>query len=174
MNLMRFALLVCAFNAVALGNGPAMIPLFRRSLVEEHGVLSTDQLLYAFAISQVTPGQANLFVPSIGYTLFGVVGAVVAIVVMVLPAYTMLPLIRGYERLRERAAIRNFTRGLVSTSVGLIAAATIQMGCQALTQPVAWVCFLLTAALTYYWRWHPLLSLATASAVGAGWILSAG
>jgi chromate transporter len=126
-------------------------------------------MLFAFAISQVTPGQANLFVTSIGFMLFGVGGALVATAAMVLPAYAMLPLMRGYDRIRDFAVVRRFARGLTAASVGLIVAATVEIGRSCLTHGVAWLAFLLTLSLTRVVRWKPLPSLVAAS--GAGMLL---
>ena len=66
MTLGELVLLVFVSNALTFGNGPAMIPLLERTLVEERQVQTTGQLLYAFAIAPVTPGQANDYVTSIG------------------------------------------------------------------------------------------------------------
>src|SRR5262249_28906963 len=132
MSLGEFLLLVLAFNALALGNGPVMIPLFRRGLVEERGALTLDQLLYAFAVAQVTPGQANVYVASLGYMLHGLGGALLAVLVMVLPGYTMLPLVHGYESLRHAPVVQRFSRGLAAASVGLIFAATAEIAREAL------------------------------------------
>jgi chromate transporter len=166
MMLLPFLLLVLIFTIMAFGNGPAMLPLFQKTLVEDQGILSVEQMLYAFAISQVTPGQANLFVTSIGFMLFGLGGALLATLAMVSPAYLMLPLMRGYERVRSLALVRRFTRGLTSASVGLILAATVQIGRSSLTQPIGWFAFVLTLALCRLVRWKPLPSLLTASATG--------
>ncbi|GIV95460.1 MAG: hypothetical protein KatS3mg057_0117 [Herpetosiphonaceae bacterium] len=166
MSLVELLVLIFTFNLMTFGNGPGMVPLLQENLVDERRVLSVDQLLYAFTIARVTPGQANLYVAAVGYMLFGFTGAVLSLLVIILPAYLMLPLLRGYQLLQATHAVRGFTRGLTSTSVGLIIAATIQMGDRALTVPIAWVVFLVTLALTYLLKWNPILSLIVASGLG--------
>jgi chromate transporter len=166
MSVAEFALLVFTFNALALGNGPIMVSLFRDSFVEGRGVLTVDQLLSAFAIGQITPGQANLYVATIGYQLFGIGGALLAVLVIVVPGYLMLPLVRSFERFRNVDMVRRFVRGLTCASVGLIFAATAQMARQALTDVPGWAAFLLTLTLAHVLRWNTLLSLATATGVG--------
>jgi chromate transporter len=138
----HFLLLVFALNAVALGNGPVMIPLFQKSL-EEGGVLSEEQFLFAVAVGQVTPGQANLYVAALGYLLFGIGGALLAVLVIVLPAYLVLPLVRGYEHIRHFRLAQRFTRGMTAASVGLILAAALQIGSRSLTGRDGWVVFVL-------------------------------
>jgi chromate transporter len=166
MSLLAFAALVLAFTTMGMGNGPAMIPFFQRSLVEEQQVLTVEQMLFALAISQVTPGQGNLFVTSIGYMLFGLPGALLSTAVLVLPAYTVLPLMRGYERIKQNKVMRGLVRGMTCASVGLILAATVELGRSSLTQPVGWAAFVLTLGLTQVVKWRPLPSLVTASCAG--------
>src|SRR6266852_7834169 len=97
MSLWRLTLLIALFNVMTFGNGPVMIPLLQNHLVEGSRVLTEDQLLYAFTIARVTPGQANFYVASIGYMLYGMPGAIVATLVIILPGYIMSPLRRGYD-----------------------------------------------------------------------------
>jgi chromate transporter len=169
MTLWEPVLLIFAYNARTFGNGPVMVPLLQRSLVEERHVLTAEQLLYAFAIARVTPGQANVYVAAIGYMLFGLAGAVLATLAIQLPGYAMLPLLRGYERVRAARLVQAFTRGLTSTSVGLIAAATLGIASATLTAPTAQAVGALTLVLHQGLRWNTILSLLAAS--GAGLLL---
>src|SRR5216684_2318277 len=139
MSLWKLTLLIALFNVMTFGNGPVMIPLLQTHLVDGARVLTEDQLLYAFTIARVTPGQANFYVASIGYMLYGMPGAIVATLVIILPGYIMIPLLRGYEYLRGSRWIEGFTNGLTFTSVGLILAAAVQISRDTLTQPVAWL-----------------------------------
>jgi chromate transporter len=166
MNISEFVLLVFAYNAVAMGNGPAMLPFFQKDMVEGRGVPSPDQFLYAFTLAQVTPGQANLYVSSIGYMLYGMTGAILAALVIVLPGYLMLPLVRGYERFRHVQVIRRFSRGLTCGSVGLICAAAVEIARSSLRDPIGWLILALTLVLTQGLRWKPLPSLVTACCTG--------
>jgi chromate transporter len=166
MSLAEFVALVSVYNLVGLGNGPVMLPLLRQGLVEERQVLSVGQLLYAFAVAQVTPGQVNLHVAAAGYMLFGLAGALLAALALAAPGYLMVPLLRGYDRVRDLPAVRGLTRGMTAASVGLILAATAQMGRQALAGPQAWAVFFVTLALANLLRWHSLLCLATAAGLG--------
>ncbi len=154
------------YNAMIFGNGPVMVPMLQRDLVDDRGVLSQDQLLYAFTLARVTPGQANMYVASIGYMLFGLAGAVLATLAIVLPGYLMVPLMRGFERLQAGGYTRAFTRGLTSTSVGLIFAATLQIARNSLAGPIAWGVFALMLALLYLLKWNPIVSLVLASVAG--------
>lgn len=166
MSLLELTALIFTFNVMTFGNGPVMIPLLQTSLVEERGVLTIDQLLYAFTIARITPGQANVYVAAIGYMLFGLPGAVLTTLAIMLPGYVMIPLLHGYERLRTLDPVKSFTRGLTSASVGLIFAATLRIGQGTLNNPAAWIVFLLSIVLLSVLKWHPIISILVASAVG--------
>jgi chromate transporter len=168
MSLWRFALLVFSFNLLIFGNGPGMIPMLQAELVESAGVLSTEQLLYAFAVARLTPGQANVYVASIGYFLFGLAGAALATLAIQLPGYLILPYLRVYERLQSRPWVRGFNRGLTTASVGLIFAATLSIGASTLTSPAAVAAFLAAFALAVLRRWNQMVTLLAAGALGIG------
>jgi chromate transporter len=157
--------LVLTFNVVTFGNGPVMVPPLQRHLVGT-GALSLDQFLYAFAVGRVTPGQANLWVASLGYMMFGWPGAVVLTAAVAVPAYTMLPLVAWYHRLKAERRVAGFIRGVTSASVGLILASTIQIGRDTLTGPVEWLVFLTALALVWWRRWNAILALAAAGGLG--------
>ncbi|MDX6532163.1 MAG: chromate transporter [Blastocatellia bacterium] len=166
MSLWRLTLLIALFNLMTFGNGPVMIPLLQTHLVDGARVLTEDQLLYAFTIARVTPGQANFYVASIGYMLYGMPGAIVATLAIILPAYVMIPLLHGYEHLRDSRWIEGFTKGLTVTSVGLILAAVVQIARGALTRPIAWVVLLATLVMTQLLKWNIVVALVVASCLG--------
>jgi len=166
MSLPELILLIFTFNLLTFGNGPAMIPMLQADLVDRTQVLSIGQLLYAFAIARVTPGQANVYVASIGYFLFGVAGAVLATLAIQLPGYLMLPFMKIYERMRSSAWVGRFTRGLTVASVGLIFAATLSIGIKTLREPVTWVVFTVTLLMIVVLKWNQMLSLLLASLLG--------
>ncbi|HEV8649080.1 MAG TPA: chromate transporter [Actinomycetes bacterium] len=168
MSLLALCVTVFTYNAMTFGNGPVMVPLLQADLVDRRGVLSTDQLLYAFTVARVTPGQANTYVAAIGYMLHGLVGALACTAAIMLPGYLMLPLLWGYERLRGVRLIPAFTRGLTVASVGLIFAATISIGRATLTGWVSLVVFAAALAMAQLLHWNPLIVLGVSALIGIG------
>lgn len=166
MSLPELAALIFTYNLMTFGNGPVMVPLLQSSLVEDEHVITQDQLLYAFTIARVTPGQANMYVGSIGYMIFGLLGAVVTTLVIQLPGYLILPMLRAYERMKNVKWVQGFNRGLTVTSVGLIFAATVSIGQGTLVSPVTWVVFALTLVMIQVLKWNQILSLGVATAIG--------
>ena len=153
-------------NMLTFGNGTVMAAILQQSFVQQAGVLTNEQLLYAFALARVTPGQANLYVASIGYMMFGLVGAVTSILVIALPSYLMIPLLRSYEFLRGSRRVMNMTRGLGATAVGLLLATTWNLAKDSMTTPVTWLVLALGLALLLFTRLPTLVSLLAATAAG--------
>ena len=166
MNALQVALTILLLNALTFGNGPALVPLLEERFVNEAGLLSIDQLLYAYAIARVMPGPANAYVASIGFFLNGILGAALAMVAIQLPGYLILPLLRLHHRFRDIAAVQRFTRGLTATSVGLIFAATVSIGRTTITSLAAAIAFVLAFVIAYVLKWHPLVGLGLASLAG--------
>lgn len=166
MSLWKLTLAIGLFNLMTFVNGPVMIPLLQANLVEDAGVLTQEQLLYAFTVARVTPGQANSYVASVGYMLHGMPGALLATLVIMLPGYLMLAAMKGYERFRHSARVRGFTKGITATSVGLILAAVVQIGGSTLGTPVAWIVFAATIAMTQLLKWNIFVALGAAAVLG--------
>lgn len=172
MSLLELCAVVFTYNAMTFGNGPAMVPLLQGDLVDRRGVLSTEQLLYAFTIARVTPGQANTYVAAIGYMLHGLAGALATTAAIQLPGYLMLPLLWGYRQLGAVRLVPTFTRGLTVASVGLIFAATVSIGRATLTGGVSVVVFAAALVMAQLLRWNPLAVLAVSTLLGTGaWVL---
>jgi len=142
-----------------------MAAILQQSFVVRAHAISNEQLLYAFALARVTPGQANLYVASIGYMMFGLPGAVLSTVVIALPSYLMIPLMRSYEYVRGNRRVWNMTRGLGSTAVGLLLATTWNLSKDSLNAPVTWAVLL----IALFTRLPTILSLLAAT--GAGLVL---
>src|SRR5262249_18226208 len=111
MSLGQLLLVIFTFNLLTFGNGSAVLALLQHRLVDG-GVLNLDQFLYAYALGRVTPGQNNLYLASIGYMISGWLGALGAIVAIQLPGYLVLPVLKGYERVRHQRSVQGFIRGL--------------------------------------------------------------
>jgi chromate transporter len=153
-------------NLLTFGNGNIMVALIQQALVQQAHVLTNEQLLYAFSIARVTPGQANLYIAAIGYMLFGLPGALSSIVVIAAPAYLMIPLLRSFQLLRGNRRVLSLTRGLGSTAVGLLLASTWNLSKDSLSSPVMWVVFGLALALMLFTRLPTVVSLLAAPCVG--------
>ena len=174
MSLLGLVTLILGYNILTFGNGPVMVPLLQRHLVEGSGILTLDQFLYAYALGRATPGQANLYVAALGYMTYGWGGAIATIAAIQVPGYLMLPLVRGYERFRDVRAVRGFTRGLTAVSVSLMLSVTWDIGRETLSGAIAAIVFALSLGLITLRRWNALYAMLAAGLLGAGLKLTAG
>ena len=161
-------------NMLTFGNGTVMAAILQQSLVERAHVLTNDQLLYAFALARVTPGQANLYVASIGYMLFGLPGSVLSVLVIALPSYLMIPLLHSYEFLRGNQLVSNMTRGLGATAVGLLLATTWNLAKDSMSAPVTWVVLAIGLGLLLFTRLPTVVSLLAATGIGMALVVASG
>ncbi len=158
--------LVLGFNVLTYGSGLVMIPLLQAQLVDARHLLTLDKLLYAITVGRITPGQANLYVASVGYLMFGWPGAVLAVVAITAPAYVVLPLLNVYERVRGVRAVQGFAAGLTSVSSGLVIASVVQIARGALHDTTAWITFPMVVVLILVLRWNQFAAMALAIGIG--------
>jgi chromate transporter len=166
MSFAQLMLIIVTYNLLAFGNGSALLALLQHKLVQDAGVLNLDQFLYAYALGRVTPGQNNLYLASIGYMIYGWLGAFAAVAAIQVPGYLVLPVLKIYERVRDWRSVRGFIRGLTAASVGLMFAIALNIGREALTGFIPWIVFVATLALIFLARRSLLVGMAGAAALG--------
>ena len=167
MSLGQLVIVIFTYNLLTFGNGSAVLALLQHRLVDD-GVLGLNQFLYAYALGRVTPGQNNLYLASIGYMICGWLGALGAIVAIQLPGYLVIPVLKGYERVRHQRSVQGFIRGLTAASVGLMFAVAFNIGQEALTGLVPWIVFVTTLALVFLAKRGLLTGMVGAAVLGVG------
>ena len=165
MSFTQLIIVILAYNLLAFGNGSALLALLQHRFVHD-GILNLDQFLYAYALGRVTPGQNNLYLASIGYMVYGWLGACAAVLAIQVPGYLVLPVLKVYERIRSWRSVQGFIRGLTAASVGLMFAVAINIGRDALTGVIPWIVFLATLALIFLARRGFLVGMVGAAAIG--------
>lgn len=165
MSFTQLVFAIFAYNLLAFGNGSALLALLQHRFVHD-GILNLDQFLYAYALGRVTPGQNNLYLASIGYMVYGWLGACAAVLAIQVPGYLVLPVLKVYERIRSWRSVQGFIRGLTAASVGLMFAVAINIGRDALTGFIPWIVFLATLALVFLARRGFLVGMVGAAAIG--------
>ena len=168
MSLAQLIFIIFTYNLLSFGSGAAVLALLQHKLVIDTGALNLDQFLYAYALGRVTPGQNNLYLASIGYMIYGWLGALAAIIAIQIPGYLVLPVLKGYERVREGRAVQGFIRGLTAGSVGLMFSVAVNIGHEALTSLIPWIVFLSTLALVFLARRGLLTGMVGAAVLGVG------
>jgi chromate transporter len=167
VSLGQLVVVIFTYNLLTFGNGGAVLALLQHRLVDG-GVLGLSQFLYAYALGRVTPGQNNLYLASVGYMICGWLGALGAILAIQLPGYLVIPVLKGYERVRHQRSVQGFIRGLTAASVGLMFAVAFNIGQEALTALVPWIVFAATLVLIFVAKRGLLTGMVGAALLGVG------
>lgn len=110
------------------GGGLAMIPLLRDIAVNNHW-LTDVQFADLIAISQSTPGPIAINMATyIGYREYGVLGSILASIVLILPAFLMAVILSEIlnKHKKNPYVVAAFV-GLKATIIGLIATSIVQV-----------------------------------------------
>jgi chromate transporter len=167
MTLFDLLILLFFYTIITFGNGAVMFPLLDKELVQIAQVINRDQLLYAFAISRITPGQANLYIAAIGYLTFGALGALLSSITIVLPSFLIIPMLHGYKKFQNISYVTHFVQGITITSIGLIFSATATIGQDVLNGQIQLCVFLGTILLAKGVKVNSFVACIVASIIGA-------
>ncbi|MBE5738989.1 MAG: chromate transporter [Clostridiales bacterium] len=115
-------------GAVAFGGGYAMIPLVEET-VTQYGWLTSEELLNYIAISESTPGPIAVNIATfVGSSQGGLLGAFLATLGIILPAYFIILLISIFAKnILSKKPIQAVIGGIKPSVIGLIIAASITM-----------------------------------------------
>lgn len=108
----------------AVGGGYATIP-FLKEMSIRYGWFTLDQLTTMLAVSESTPGPIGVNMATfVGYTMFGVPGAIAATLSLVAPSVIVICIIAGVlERFKKLEAVQGIFAGLRPAVVGFILSA---------------------------------------------------
>jgi len=113
-------------GALTVGSGLAIVPFLHAGLVDEHHWLTERQFVDAVAMGLISPGPVVIMATFAGYLIYGLTGAIVATIMVFLPALLLViipgPLIRRHER---NARLQGFIKGATAAAAGAIAGAGI-------------------------------------------------
>jgi len=179
--LVQILLLFSSLSILSIGGGNTVLPEMHIKAVGDHHWLTDKQFADVFAISQAAPGPSILIVTMIGYKagigatgneLFGVLGAILATIAMMVPAGLLVYLVsRVWEHAKNSPARKAIEKGFAPLTVGLILASGWVMSKAA---DHDWHAFLLTGVCTAIFsatKINPLFIVAAAGLIGwLGWV----
>jgi chromate transporter len=126
---------------INFGGPTGQIAIMHDELVERRRWIREDRFLHALSYCMVLPGpEAQQLAIYIGWLLHGTPGGIVAGTAFVLPAFgLLLALSWTYAAHGDVGWIAGVFDGLSAAVVGIVVAATIQIGRRALRSRAAWV-----------------------------------
>jgi chromate transporter len=140
-------------GSVLFGSGYVLLAFLRAEFVERRGWLTSQQLLDAVAVGQITPGPVFTTATFIGYLLHGPAGAFAATAGIFLPAFVFVaasaPLIPLLRRSPFAGAVLD---GINVAALALMAVVTWQLGAAALVDWLTVLIAAVAAVLLFRWR----------------------
>lgn len=137
VDLASLTLVFLKAGMLLFGGGTVLLAVLRTELVVGQGWLTQPQLLEAVTIGHMTPGSVLTAATFIGYLLAGWAGAVLATVAVMAPSFAMMTMAGPAMRLVERSAmVKAFLDGVTLAVVGIVAAVTVELGRDALVDPL--------------------------------------
>lgn len=114
---------------LAFGGGYAILPFIQNIVVDNHGWLTSREMLDVVTISQMTPGPIALNAATfVGAKISGILGSIVATFAIVLPQFIiMITLAYLYFSDREISFMQKMIKSLRPAIAGLIIIATLDM-----------------------------------------------
>lgn len=150
IGLLSLFLTFLAMGTFTFGSGYLLLAFLQQAFVDT-GLLSTQVLLDAVAIGQVTPGPLFTTATFIGYQLGGLAGAVLATLGIFLPSFVLVALVHPFlPRMRASRRLAALLDGVNAAALGLIAAVTVELARAAFVD--AWSMVLAAAAALALWR----------------------
>lgn len=133
-NLSTLFLTFLKIGSVLYGSGYVLLAFLRNDFVLRLGWLTDQQLLDAIAIGQVTPGPLFTAATFIGYLLGGTSGALLATLGIFLPSFIFVLIVNPLiPMIRNSIWASSLLDGVNASSLGLMAAVTIQLASSSLT-----------------------------------------
>ena len=110
---------------ISFGGPAGQIAIMHDELVERRRWISERRFLHALNFCMALPGpEAQQLASYVGYSMYGVRGALTAGGLFVLPSFVLLCLLSAiYVEFGEVAAVAGIVRGLGAAVIALIAAA---------------------------------------------------
>ena len=151
----------------AVGGANSAIPEMHRIAVDVNHWLTDKQFTDVYAIAQLSPGPNVLIVTLIGYSVAGILGALVATLAMCVPTAVLALIVSRFLTRSSQSRWPSIIQAaLVPLSIGLMGASGLVL---ALASDRTWTAALVTAvaaALAFATRLNPLCILLAGGVLG--------
>ncbi len=125
MNLLDFFWMFLKSSLFSTG-GMGNLPFLHNDLIGL-GLAQESDFVKAIAVGQLSPGPSGLWSISLGYLVYGWVGAVLALAALTLPTLLIVGVQAIYSRIEKHPMTQNFSTGLALSIIGLSFAVTASL-----------------------------------------------
>jgi chromate transporter len=172
--LLDIAVIALKIGTFTFGAGYAMFPLMHAEYAVKRKWFSDSELMDVLAVGQSLPGMISVNASAlIGYRLYGVLGAAVAVFSLVLPSVILLSVLSlFYVRFMDNPYVNAALRGIGAGVVALLAQTAWKLGKPAVKDAFGWVVAALAFALFFIFPGQILLLILGGIAAGLVWSLA--
>ena len=154
-------------SLICVGGGLGVVPEMQRQVVDRFQWVTAREFLDGYALSQLTPGPNMLVAVFVGYGAHGLVGGLVALAAMFLPASVLAALIaRHWALLRHRPWALSAERALLPVGIGLMTAGVYTLARSGIRDVPGAAIALAAALLLWTGRLPAMIVVLAAGAVG--------
>ncbi|MCR5785486.1 MAG: chromate transporter [Eubacterium sp.] len=141
--LMRLYGLFFKIGCIMFGGGYAMLALLQKEIAEERNLVSEEELLSYFAVSQCTPGVIAVNTATfIGYKRAGVIGGIAATLGVVSPSVIIISIIsKVLTKFAEYEVVQHAFVGIRIAVVALVAQAVYKFMKSAIKDKISAIIF---------------------------------
>jgi chromate transporter len=174
VSLWRLFLVFVEIGSVLYGSGYVLLAFLQTNLVDDLGWLTSQQLLDAVTVGQITPGPVFTTATFVGWQIDGAAGAAVATIGIFLPSFLFVAALHPIVGwMRRTPAARAFLDGVIAASLGLMAGVLVDLADTALTDALTVLIALAALAVLLRTRIQSTWLIGTGILIGAVHALAA-
>ncbi|RKD21590.1 chromate transporter [Caminicella sporogenes DSM 14501] len=155
-------------GAFTFGGGYAMIPLIEEEIVNKNKWIDEDEFLDIIAVAQSIPGALAVNTSTyIGYKIFGLKGAIISCLGVVLPSFIIILTIAKFLILfLNKGCVEKFFAGVRPAVVSLILVAVFKLKKGIKKSLFSFVIIITTIILILIFKVHPILIIIISGLLG--------
>jgi chromate transporter len=165
---LKFCWILIVVNALTIGGGFVMLPMLQGEFVEKYHWLTNQEFLDAIAMGQITPGPLTVMNAFIGYKIYGLTGAIMAMISTYLPCIIIVTIVaKYYYDYKESVIVNSSFKGIKPAVIGLLAAVAISLGKTSLVDPKTFGIAIISFSVIAFTKIDPTFVIIGAGVIGA-------
>ena len=155
-------------GALTFGGGYAMLPMFKKELVEKHSWCTEEDILDYYAIAQCTPGVIAVNTASfIGVKKKGIVGAIFATLGVVTPSIIIITIIAAFiNHFADNAYVAHAFAGIRLAVCALVSVTIFGLLKKNVKDILTALLAISAFTVTYFLGLSPIIAVFVAAAAG--------
>lgn len=172
--LLQICLIALKIGTFTFGAGYAMFPLLREEYSVKRKWFSESGLLDVLAVGQSLPGMISVNASAlIGYRLYGILGAALAVFSLVLPSVVLLAALSlFYVKFMADPFVNAALKGIGAGVMALLAHTAWKLAGSAMKDAFGWIVAALAFILFFAFPGQILLMIAAGILAGLAWSLA--